>query len=166
MSEYHRLIEEFETGGEKLRAAVAELTREEALVRPGPGTWSVQELVIHLADSDAIVIDRMKRIITEHNPTLLRADEEAYAERLHCDAQSLDDAVTLFDLNRRQFARVLRELDDSEFQRFGTHEDLGQVTLAALIKHYSGHLDHHLKFLEAKLARLRRTVDESPQRGR
>ena len=162
MSEYHKLIEEFETGGEKLLAAVAGLPPEEAFVRPGPGKWSIQELVIHLADSDAIMIDRMKRIITEDNPTLLYADEDAYVKRLHCHAQSLDDALTLLDLGRRQFARVLRELDESEFERFGTHDVVGQVTLACLTKTLCDHLDHHLKFFEAKLARLRDTVNELP----
>lgn len=162
MSEYYKLIEEFEAGGQKLRAAVAGLTREEVLAKPGPGKWSIQELVIHLADSDAIVIDRMKRILTEDNPTLLWADEDAYVKCLHCDAQSLDDAVTLLDLSRRQFARALRELDDSEFERFGTHNVFGQVTLAGFVKTLCDHLDHHLKFLEAKLARLGGTADQSP----
>ena len=146
---YENLIDEFEAGGQKLRAAVKELTQNEALPKPGPGNWSVQELVIHLADGDAIAIDRMKRVITEDNPTLLRADEQAYVDRLHCDAQDLQDAVTLFVLNRRQFARVLRQLDDSEFERVGTHNaELGRITLAGLVETYSKHLDRHLQRLE------------------
>ncbi len=146
---YRDLIEQFEFGGEKLRAAVRGLTRNDALARPGPGKWSIQELVIHLGDSEAIAIDRMKRVIAEDNPTLLRADEQAYVDRLHCDAQDLQDAITLFELNRRQFSRVLRELDDSQFERVGTHNgELGQITLAGLVENYSKHLDHHLQRLE------------------
>lgn len=162
MSEYYRLIEEFEARGQKLRPAVTGLTGEEGMAKAGPGMWSIQELVIHLGGSDAIMIDRMKRIITEDNPALLWAEEDAYVKRLHCDAQSLDDAVTLLDLSRRQFARVLRELDDSESERFGTHNVFGQVTLVGLVKTLCDHLDHHLKFLEARLARLRGTADEPP----
>ena len=153
---YREIIDEFEAGGQKLRVAVASLPRDEALVKPGPGKWSAQELVIHLADSDAIAIDRMKRVITEDNPTLLRADEQAYVDRLHCDAQDLQDAVTLFELNRRQFARVLRQLNDSEFERVGTHNaELGRITLAELIENYSKHLDHHLQRLEQIRANLK-----------
>ena len=36
--------------------------------KPGPGKWSIKELVVHLADSDSISIDRMKRILTEDDP--------------------------------------------------------------------------------------------------
>ena len=62
------LIEVYAAGGEKLRRATQGLTREDLLAHPGPGDWSIQELVIHLADSDAISIDRMKRILTEDKP--------------------------------------------------------------------------------------------------
>ncbi len=158
MSKHHALIDNFEAGGQKLRMAVTGLTQAEIVTRPDPGKWSIQQLVIHLADSDAIATDRMKRVIAEDNPTFLRADEQAYIDRLHCDAQSLADAVTLFDLNRRQFSRVLRELDDVEFERVGIHNsDLSEITLSELIKTYSDHLAHHLKFLESKLSRMRDT---------
>ncbi len=91
----------------------------------------------------------MKRVITEDNPTLLRADEQAYVERLHCEAQDIEDAITLFELNRRQFGRVLCELDDSQFERVGTHNaELGRITLGGLVENYSKHLDHHLQRLE------------------
>ena len=56
---------------------------------PGPGQWSILELVLHLADSDCISIDRMKRMLTEDNPPLLYADESAYVERLCSHEQSL-----------------------------------------------------------------------------
>jgi uncharacterized damage-inducible protein DinB len=143
-------VERFAAGGDRLRSAIKGLTQEEALARPGPGTWSILELVIHLADSDAIVIDRMKRILTQENPTLLWADETAYVERLHNDAQSLEDAALLFEVGRRQFARVLRQLDDSQFDRIGTHDRAGVVSLAKLVRGYADHLDHHLEFLNAK----------------
>ena len=148
------MIEKFASGGDILRESVAGVTRDEALARPGPGKWSIQELVIHLADSDAIALDRMKRVISEKNPTLLSADEQAYVDHLHCDEQSLDDAVMLFDLGRVQFARVLRALDPRAFDRFGTHNVAGKLTLRDLLETYTDHLDHHLAFLRQKRQRM------------
>ena len=153
---YQDLIVEFEAGGQKIRDAIEGLSREEALRRPGPGKWSPQELIVHLADADAIAIDRMKRVIAEDSPPLLRADEQAYVDRLHYDAQDLHDAVELFDVNRRQFARVLRRLEDSEFERVGIHDgELGRITLAGLIENYSKHLGHHLQRLKEIRSRIR-----------
>jgi uncharacterized damage-inducible protein DinB len=148
------LIEEYSAGGPVLRAAISGLTPSELRATPGPGAWSIQQLVIHLADSDAISIDRMKRILTEDNPTLLNADETAYVDRLYCDEQSIDDAVLLFDVGRRQFARVLRKLPAAAFERAGTHNKRGRVTLGEFVADYVEHLQHHLKFLYAKRERL------------
>src|SRR2546426_10210415 len=87
------LIEQYAVGGEKIRRAVAGLTQEDLRARPGPGAWSALEVVVHLADSDAISIDRMKRILTEDNPPLLYAHESAYVDRLHTHEQDLEDAL-------------------------------------------------------------------------
>ena len=149
-----QLIEEYVACGPRLRKAVAGLNAEDLTARPGPGKWSILELVIHLADSDAISIDRMKRILTEENPQLLYADETAYADRLCSHEQSLDDALTLIEVGRRQFARVLRKLPDEAFARRGTHNRRGAMTVGELVADYIEHVNHHLKFLLDKRIRL------------
>src|SRR5271166_2782531 len=97
------LITSFAAGGDILRRAVEGLSPADLRAHPGPGEWSIQELVIHVVDSDAIAIDRMKRILTEDNPPLLYADETAYVDRLLPSEQSLEEALTLFDVGRRQW---------------------------------------------------------------
>jgi uncharacterized damage-inducible protein DinB len=152
------VIESYAAGGETLREAVQGLSREDLLARPGPGDWSIQELVIHLADSDAISIDRMKRILTEDNPQLLYADETAYVARLLPEEQSLEDALSLFEVGRRQWSRVLRKLPDQAFLRQGLHNRTGVVTLGGMVASYHRHLEHHLEYLRAKRERLGKTL--------
>jgi hypothetical protein len=125
------LIEEYVACGTRLRHAVAGLSPEELTARPGPGDWSILELVIHLTDSDYIAIDRMKRMLIEDDPPLLYADETAYVRRLASHEQSLEDALTLFEVGRRQFARVLRALPDEAFDRRGMHNRRGVLTVGA-----------------------------------
>ena len=124
------------------------------LPKAAPLHWSVQELIVHLADSDAIAIDRMKRVVAEDNPQFLNADEAAYVRELHCHSQSIEDAIDLFEIGRRQFARVLRQLPEAAFDRIGTHSVVGEVTLRNLVETYVEHLDHHLSFLRQKRERL------------
>jgi uncharacterized damage-inducible protein DinB len=148
------MIDAYEAGGARLRAAVAGLNREQLTARPGPGAWSIQEVVIHLADSDAISIDRMKRMLTEDDPPLLYADETAYNDRLHPHEQDLEDALTLFEVGRRQFARVLRLLPPEAFARGGTHNRRGKVTVGGMVADYVEHVEHHLGFVRRKRANL------------
>jgi hypothetical protein len=152
------LIDKFAAGGPELRKAVDGLTRDDLLATPGSGDWAIQQVIVHLADSDAIAIDRMKRVITEDNPTFLYADETAYVRELFCYDQSIGDAVLLFEVGRRQFARVLRNLPDGAFERAGTHSTRGRITLRGLVSEYVEHLEHHLQFLYAKRERLGKPV--------
>ena len=144
------IIARFEAGGPALRQACLGLDPHTLTTRTAPGTWSIHELVIHLADTDAIAIDRMKRVLTEDNPTLLYAHETSYIDHLYPHAQSLDDALTLFELGRRQMTRILRKLPPEAFHRIGTHDRAGQLTLRDLITDYTDHLHHHLSFLHQK----------------
>jgi hypothetical protein len=148
------LIDQYEACGAKLRRATAGLSVADLTARPGPGAWSILELVVHLADSDAIAIDRMKRMLIQDNPPLLYADEAAYTDRLFPHDQTLDDALTLIEVGRRQFARVLRKLPPAAFERHGTHDRVGRVTVGGMVRDYIAHVDDHLKFVLAKRERL------------
>ena len=126
-------IESFAAGGDILRRAVQGLSRDDLIARPGPGAWSIQELVVHMADSDEIAIDRMKRILTEDNPPLLYADESAYIARLHTAravARRCPDT-----LRSRSPAMEPRapQLPDEAFSRTGTHNRKGVFTLGEMV---------------------------------
>jgi uncharacterized damage-inducible protein DinB len=149
-----QLIELYVACAPRLRQALAGLSPEDLTARPGPGKWSILENVVHLTDSDAISIDRMKRMLTEDNPPLLYADETAYVDRLFTHDQLLEDTLTLFEVGRRQFARVLRKLPDAAFERRGTHNKRGNMNVGNMVKDYIEHVDHHLKFIYDKRAKL------------
>src|SRR5438552_18388230 len=110
-------------------------------------------MVIHLTDSDYIAIDRMKRMLIEDDPPLLYADETAYVRRLASHEQSLEDALTLFEVGRRQFARVLRALPDGAFDRRGMHNRRGVLTVGGSVHAHIKHVDHHLALLLETRAR-------------
>ncbi len=149
-----RTIDDYEAGPAKVRAATAGLTREQLTARPGPGDWSILEVVVHLADSDAIAIDRMKRMVIEDNLPLLYADETAYVNKLCTHDQTLEDALTLLEVGRRQFARVLRKLPPEAFARTGTHNRSGTKTVGGMVASYVEHIDYHLGFILKKRERL------------
>lgn len=144
------MIEEYARGGPVLAEEIRGLTRAELLAVPVPGTWSMQQIVLHLMDSDLIASDRMKRIIAEENPPIIGYSESAFAQRLHYDKQDAQIAAEIFALNRKLTAKVLRNLPEEAFRRFGTHNERGRVTLEAMVAMYVQHLGHHLKFLRHK----------------
>jgi uncharacterized damage-inducible protein DinB len=150
------IIDQYEKGGEKLRQAVAGMSDQDLRAKPIPGKWSTHEVVIHLADAEAAFADRIRRVLAHDNPPLLGWDENQFFARLHYDAQSAPDAVQLIDLTRRQLSRILRTLDDADFDRAGEHNQRGRQTVQDLLKTAVQHLDHHLKFVAEKRAALKK----------
>ena len=154
MNAAHALIDRYAAGGALLAHATSELTPAQAVARPGPGTWSIVELAVHLLDADLVIAERMKRVLAEDDPVLQAFDENAWVARLHPEAQALEETVHLFAAQRHWMSRVLRACSDADFARSGRHSEAGRKTLAELLATTVGHLDHHLRFVYGKRANL------------
>jgi uncharacterized damage-inducible protein DinB len=148
------LIDEYEAGGATLATAIAGLSRDELLAHPIAGTWSVQEVVLHLMDSDLVGSDRIKRVIAEPGSTLLAYDENRWVKHLGYDRLDPATACEVFRLNRKMVAAVLRQLPDAVFTQTGNHTERGVESLEQLVRDYIQHLNHHMKFVREKRAKL------------
>lgn len=143
-------VERYKGGELLLRQAVVGLTREQLQTMPADGSWSIKQIVVHLIDSDAVSIERMKRVIAMDTPLLLGFDESAFVAKLAPHTLGLEECLQLFELNRRLMSQILHGLADEAFERFGVHNLRGKVTLAELVKGTNDHVDHHLKFVVKK----------------
>lgn len=152
------VIEQYANGGQKLSMAVRGLTEQDLRTFPPPnspadlGKWSIQQIIIHLLDSDLVASDRMKRIIAMDNPRLEGYDESKFVERLFYDDQPAEKAIQLFESNRQMTAIILRKLPAEAFARLGQHSERGPVTLESQVKLYIKHLDNHIGFIHRKRA--------------
>jgi len=144
------LIEAYLAGGETLRTAVARLPREQWNALPGPGAWSILEVVCHLADSEALFTDRMKRVLVEERPPLIYADAAAFVAGLACPVRDLHEEVDLLIAMRGQMARILAAQQESAWSRVGIHSRQGEQTLEQLLQKAVDHLEHHVGFIRRK----------------
>jgi uncharacterized damage-inducible protein DinB len=152
------LIDQYAAGGEKLSLAIRGLTREDLLSAPDPawkaGMWSIQQVVIHVADTEQVFADRMKWVISEEDPPLPGFDQEKWASALHYHEQSAEDAVKLVELTRRQMATILRTLSDQSLARVGQHSERGPMKVIDLVQVMVTHLEHHVNFIHQKRAKM------------
>ncbi len=144
------LVDSYLAGAVQLRTAVAGMTREQLMARPVPGKWSTLEVVAHLSDFEPIMADRIKRVISHDNPTLLGADENLFAQHLYYHDRDIDEELAVVDAIRTSTARTLRQLSPDSLSRVGTHSEAGVLTLEQLIQRASNHLAHHMKFIHEK----------------
>jgi hypothetical protein len=149
-----KTIDNFESAGGKVAAAIAGLAREDLVWMPPPalgiGLWSISQVVFHLMDDELIWIARIKTIIAEDNPKIMGYDESKFAAKLFYNDQDAYVGAKILELNRKLFASVLRNLPASAFARSGEHRDLGPFTVEQGVIWQAEHLDHHVKYIEMK----------------
>jgi hypothetical protein len=143
-------IDRYSMGGDRMADALPGLTSDQRTAKPIPGKWSIAECICHLTDFDAILADRMKRIIALESPFLLAADESLFHQRLLYHVRDLDAEIELSRLLRKQMTAILRSLRDDDFERKGIHNEAGPMTLLDVLKKASWHVEHHMKFVEEK----------------
>jgi hypothetical protein len=145
-----QLIDSYLAGPLMLRTAVAGMNRQQLLARPVPGKWSSLEVLCHLADFEIVYADRMKRVIAAHEPTMFGGDPDEFAARLAYHERDAEEELLLVELVRRQMVRILRTLKPEDFQRRGNHSESGPLTLETLLQRVTGHIPHHVRFIEEK----------------
>jgi uncharacterized damage-inducible protein DinB len=150
MSAHSALIDNYLAGVKTLRDAVKGMSADQLKARPIAGKWSTLEVVCHLSDFDPVLADRMKRIISHDNPTLLGADEKRYAAALAYHDRDVEEELAIIENTRRQLARILRKLPDDAYQRTGSHNERGSVTLEKMLTITTNHIPHHVTFILEK----------------
>jgi hypothetical protein len=153
------LIEKYVALATVPAAGIRGLTAQELNSFPVPGTWSVQQVIFHLMDSDLICSDRMKRVIATESPQLLAYNETAFAKNLHYEELDPVMACEIFRLNRLMTGSILRKLPDETFARSGMHTERGRETLEKLVRIYNDHIEHHMKFVKEKRKVLGKPMD-------
>ena len=148
--DYPALLDAYLAGPNQLRSAVAGLSREQLISRPVAGRWSVQEVVCHLADTDANIVYRLKRVLTEERPVFDRVRPDLMLSALAYHDRDVEEELGLFDLGRRQIVRILRSGPSEAWERVGIIGDRGDRTVSQMVNGAVEHLAHHLQFVEEK----------------
>jgi uncharacterized damage-inducible protein DinB len=144
------LIDTYRNGSEDLRAAVRGMSKEQLVSRPIPGKWSVLEVVCHLADTDANIAHRLKRVLAEDRPEFERVQPDRMLAALAYHSREVNEELAMIDLTRRQIARILESLPADARERVGVIKERGPRTVTEMLNGAVDHLKHHLKFIIEK----------------
>lgn len=145
-----QLIQEYLAGPPLLRQAVAGMTDEQLDAAPIAGKWSTRQVVAHICDFEPIYADRIKRIIAEEQPTFFGGDPDLFAASLAYATRDIEQELNLIEAVRGQLARILGALPAEVFQRTGIHSEDGPRTIEQLLQTITGHIPHHVQFIEQK----------------
>jgi hypothetical protein len=140
--EREKLIAQYRDGYTRVAEALVGITDAELDARQAPGKWTAREIVHHLADSEMTSAVRLRRLLAEERPEIVGYDQEEYARRLHYDRPH-ETSLELFKYVRISTAELLDRLQPADWQRDGTHTEIGRYTPEVWLKIYAAHAHQH-----------------------
>lgn len=133
---------------EQVTSAIADLTAAQLQKVPASDAWSIQQILIHLADSEVVGYERLRRIIAEDHPLLRPYDEDAWGRHLYYHQQDPHLALELFRLLRQASAALLQQVPPATWERVGLHTENGEMSLYTTFLTYLNHGLAHLHQIE------------------
>ena len=151
--ERDELIERYGEGPELLYTALENVPDEALTFRPAPGEWSVHEIIVHLADSEANAALRCRMLIAEPGRQVMAYDQNVWAERLDYHAREFDPALELVDLVRQSTYELLTDLPEEVWGHSVEHSEFDRpFTFEDWLRIYSAHIPDHIAQIEANVA--------------
>jgi len=152
----------------RLKAALKGVPKKLLLWTPGPGKWSILEIVAHMRDMERdAYLTRYRRILAEENPPLPDIDGDIYAIRGDYRSQRLPDLLRDWLKLRKECLKLLKSVKGPRWERMGTHETAGPLTMDALLSRQAvGNDEAHLAQIEGikKRAAALETLESGPKK--
>lgn len=117
----------------------------------GPDKWSVRFILHHLADSETVHFDRLRRVISEPRQVVWGYDQDAWAQRLDYTHLPLDVSRRVYEPIRAAIIHYA----GLHYERNGgiefVHSVTGVRTLRYQFDDVASHNEHHLGQIRAAL---------------
>ncbi|TAA73013.1 YfiT family bacillithiol transferase [Planococcus salinarum] len=127
----------------RLREAVDGLSDAQLAGQYREGSWTVQQLVHHIADSQLTLYQRLKLALTEDNPTVLSFAEEQWAT-LPDNELPVESSIRILDGLNERIVALSQHLTESQLARIFTHQMDGETSVASTLAKLCWHEEHHL----------------------
>lgn len=139
----------------RVRGLVQHLSASEARWKPSAHEFSALEQICHLSDLEREGYGvRIEKLISEEQPFLPDFDGGKIAAERDYNNQQLEAMLDAFTDAREANLRAIVGLSPADFERGGTLETVGHITLETLLLKMREHDEGHLQELDELRAQL------------
>ena len=155
--EIKELLEKFGAGYDNLTAQLAQIPGEAIHFKSSKDQWSIAEIIVHLADSEAHGFVRCKKIIAESGGKVCVYNQQI---SLFYDQMDYEDALEMIRIIRKSLHKVLTLIEEETWHNFIYHPETGKITLLDWIQLYIGHIDVHVQQMHRNLYEWRKVNEK------
>src|SRR5688500_7607113 len=116
-----------------------------------PGKWSVRYVLLHLADSETVLFDRIRRTLSEPRQVLWVYDEAAWARGLDYSRVPLDISRRVYEAVRSAIIYYAGQYYEEKGHLEFVHSVTGVRTLKDEFDKVASHNEHHLGQIRSAL---------------
>jgi hypothetical protein len=113
--------------------------------QPGPGRWSITQILAHLAEDEIATAWRYRQMVEHDGVELPGFDQDLWAKMGNYAARDPQDSIALFRLLRNSNLEFLRGLNTEQWNNSGVHAERGRITVMELAAHMAGHDANHIE---------------------
>src|SRR5579871_1602054 len=133
----------------RVASAVTGWSEEQLNAPSADGGWSVAQIFAHMRAADDIWTPRIFMVLVRDQPLLAGFDERRWEEVAGYAQVDFQLSLQTFTLRRAELVSALRRATPQDWQRMGTHEARGQLSLREVVIGLLEHEEEHCAQLEA-----------------
>jgi hypothetical protein len=143
--ERRKILESFGRSPALLSAALREFPRKMWLYKPSANLWSIHEIILHLADSEASAYILCRHFIAEPGSSPVEFDAGRWADSLGYFHQSTREALEIIRRLRKMTYQLLASLPDPIWSNAVEQPDDGLLRLEDWVEIQERHIPHHIE---------------------
>ena len=116
-----------------------------------PGKWPVRVILHHLADTETVLYDRIRRVISEPGQVQWAFNQDAWAKGLDYWHAPLELSRRMYEAVRACVIHQARLHYDADGAREFVHSEAGIRTLKSEFDRIARHNEHHIAQIERAL---------------
>jgi uncharacterized damage-inducible protein DinB len=132
----------------KIEKLIKPLSKKQIRRRPAPGTWSIAEILAHLADAEVVGSWRMRLILGADGTPIQAFDQDVWAKTFRYEGQDPKHSLKVFRVLRENNLSLLRSVPHELWENHGLHAERGKETIAHIVRMFAGHDLNHLQQVE------------------
>jgi len=142
--ERRKMLESFGRAPALLSGVLRQLPKKMWLYKPSPDRWSIHEIILHLADSEASSYVRCRHLIAEPGKAVAKFDAARWAGSLGYFHQSTREALEVIRRLRKMTYHLLAAVPEPVWSYTVEHPAEGEISLERWIERQERHIPHHI----------------------
>ncbi len=148
----HEPLQILSSTPKKIARLLTGVSKKTLVRRPAPKTWSIAEILAHLADGELVVGFRMRLVLGCNGTTIQAYDQDVWARFSRYASQDPRLSFEAFKIQREHNVQLLKRIPRKMWKYYGMHSERGRETISRMIEMMAGHDINHL-------AQIRRIVN-------